>query len=177
MTKEKLTLRSGIITLIVLSAALSRLIPHPANFAPTGAMALFGAACYPKRYLVFLIPVLTMRISDLILNNILYNAYFDYFVWFYSGSVFTCGAFALIVVPELFSLERSGCPILYSRPFGHPLSFISYPIFAHGVRRKWIRIHLTGLPRVIWPESRSFTTPCGAAFSIPASCSGSLSYA
>lgn len=106
MKKEKLNLRFGVITLIVLFAALSRLIPHPSNFAPIGAMALFGAAYYSKRYIAFLVPILAMWISDLILNNVVYGSYFDHFVWFYNGSIFTYGAFALIVVLGLFSLKK-----------------------------------------------------------------------
>lgn len=108
MQKEKLTLRFGVITLIVLFAALSRLIPHPNNFAPIGAMALFGAAYYSKHYLAFAIPIFSMWISDLILNNVVYGAYFDHFVWFYTGSIFTYGAFALIVVLGIFSLKKIG---------------------------------------------------------------------
>lgn len=104
--KDKITLRFGVITLIVLFAALSRLIPHPSNFAPIGAMALFGAAYYSKRYIAFLVPILAMWISDLILNNVIYGSYFDHFVWFYNGSIFTYGAFALIVVLGLFSLKK-----------------------------------------------------------------------
>ena len=38
-------LRFSVIT-VHLPTALSRLIPHPANFAPIGRMALFGAAYY-----------------------------------------------------------------------------------------------------------------------------------
>lgn len=106
MKKEKLTLRFGVITLIVLFAALSRLIPHPNNFAPIGAMALFGVAYYSKLYLAFAIPVFSMWISDLILNNVVYGAYFDHFVWFYTGSIFTYSAFALIVVLGMFSLKK-----------------------------------------------------------------------
>lgn len=106
MKKEKLSLRFGVITLIVLFAALSRLIPHPSNFAPIGAMALFGAAHYSKHYLAFLVPILAMWISDLVLNNVIYGAYFDHFVWFYTGSIFTYGAFALIVVVGMFSLKK-----------------------------------------------------------------------
>lgn len=43
MAKNKIVLRFSAITLLILLAALSRLIPHPANFAPIGGMALFGA--------------------------------------------------------------------------------------------------------------------------------------
>lgn len=103
---KKIHLRFGIISMIVLLAALSRLIPHPANFAPIGGMALFGAAYYSKRYWAYLIPVISMWFSDLILNNLVYGQYFDHFVWFYSGSIFTYGAFALIVLLGTFTLKR-----------------------------------------------------------------------
>jgi len=95
-----------VISMIVLLAALSRLIPHPANFAPIGGMALFGAAYYSHRYWAYLIPIISMWISDLILNNVVYGQYFDHFVWFYSGSLFTYGAFALIVLLGTFTLKK-----------------------------------------------------------------------
>lgn len=34
---------------MILAAAASRLIPHPPDFAPIGAMALFGGACFAHR--------------------------------------------------------------------------------------------------------------------------------
>jgi hypothetical protein len=91
---------------MILLAALSRLIPHPANFAPIGGMALFGAAYYSKRYLAFVIPIVVMWISDLLLNNIVYAQYFDGFVWFHGGSLFTYGAFMLIVLFGFFTLKQ-----------------------------------------------------------------------
>ena len=44
MAKNKITLRFSVITLLILLAALRRLIPHPANFAPIGGRPLFGVA-------------------------------------------------------------------------------------------------------------------------------------
>lgn len=79
--KNKLNLQFGIIALLILLAALSRLLPHPPNFTPIGGMALFGAAYFSKRYLAILIPLVALWVSDLILNNVLYAAYFDGFSW------------------------------------------------------------------------------------------------
>ena len=62
---NKIQLRFGIISIIVLVAALSRLLPHPYNFTPIGAMGLFGAAHLSRKYLAFLVPFLAMWISDL----------------------------------------------------------------------------------------------------------------
>jgi hypothetical protein len=91
---------------MILLAAMSRLIPHPANFAPIGGMALFGAAYYSRRYWAFVVPIVSMWISDLILNNLVYSQYFDSFVWFYSGSLFNIGAFVLITLFGFFTLRQ-----------------------------------------------------------------------
>lgn len=96
MKKLKIDFRLGTLALIILLAALSRLIPHPPNFAPIGAMALFGAAYFAQRHLSLLIPIIGMWLSDLVLNNVIYGQYFDHFVWFYDGFYFTYGAFILI---------------------------------------------------------------------------------
>jgi len=103
---QKLDLRFSVIASMILLAALSRLIPHPPNFAPIGGMALFGAAYFTKRHWAFIIPIVSMWISDLALNNIVYREYFDHFVWFYSGSLFTYGAFALIALLGIFALKK-----------------------------------------------------------------------
>src|SRR5262245_45577982 len=49
----------------VLLAALTRLAPHPPNFAPITAMALFGAATLTDLRLALLSPRLALFISDL----------------------------------------------------------------------------------------------------------------
>jgi hypothetical protein len=123
MEKQKINLRFGVITGMILLAALSRLIPHPANFAPIGGMALFGAAYYNKRYWAFLIPIVSMWISDLVLNNVVYAQYFDHFVWFYSGSLFTYGAFALIVLFGMLTLKKVRIPNLIVSALGASVIF------------------------------------------------------
>lgn len=94
--KKKVNLRFGVIALMVLMAAFSRLVPHPPNFTPIGAMALFGAACFSQRILSFTIPIVSLWLSDLVINNVMYAKYFDHFVWFYQGFYWTYGAFILI---------------------------------------------------------------------------------
>jgi hypothetical protein len=48
-------------------AALMRLVPHPANFVPIAAMALFGGAYLDKKY-ALVIPLVAMFLSDLFLG-------------------------------------------------------------------------------------------------------------
>lgn len=50
---------------MILAAAASRLIPHPPNFAPIGALALFGGACFTSKRVAFLVPLAAMLLSDL----------------------------------------------------------------------------------------------------------------
>jgi hypothetical protein len=50
------------------AAALARLIPHPPNFTPVGAMALFGGACLTDRRLALVLPLGALFLSDLVLG-------------------------------------------------------------------------------------------------------------
>ena len=63
-----MTLRTLVLLSMVLLAALARLLPHPPNFSPVAAMALFGAAHYRSRWLTFLVPLTAMFVSDLALE-------------------------------------------------------------------------------------------------------------
>ena len=41
---------------LVLLVAMTRLLPHPPNFTPLGALALFGGAQFKSRWAAFLVP-------------------------------------------------------------------------------------------------------------------------
>jgi predicted membrane protein len=56
------------ISLSILLAALSRLLPHPFNFTPIGAIALFGGAGFSRRIMGFIIPLGAMLLSDVVLE-------------------------------------------------------------------------------------------------------------
>ena len=83
---------------MVLVAAMSRLLPHPPNFTAVGATALFGAAYFTKKYWAFLIPFLALWISDLILNNVVYGAYFEGFTFFSEFMIWNYIAFGLMIL-------------------------------------------------------------------------------
>jgi hypothetical protein len=53
--------------LVILVAVLMRLLPHPPNFTPIAAMALFGGVYLNKKY-AFAIPLGAMFISDIFLG-------------------------------------------------------------------------------------------------------------
>jgi len=67
--------------LIIIFAVILRIIPHPANFAPIAAMALFGGVYLNKKY-ALIIPFIAMLISD-------------YFIGFHNTMLFVYGSFLL----------------------------------------------------------------------------------
>mgnify|MGYP005842215909 CR=1 FL=1 len=94
--KNLIFIRFGTLSILILLIAFSRLVPHPMNFAPMGAMALFGAAYFTKKWQAFFIPVAATWLSDLFINNVIYAQYYSSFVWF-NGS-WQYGAYVTIVL-------------------------------------------------------------------------------
>jgi hypothetical protein len=56
--------RTLVIAGIVLAAAGLRLAPHPMNFAPIGALALFGGAYFSSKREALAIPLLSLIVGD-----------------------------------------------------------------------------------------------------------------
>jgi uncharacterized protein DUF6580 len=66
--KENLFYRTLLVLVVILIAAALRIAPHPWNFAPVGAMALFSGALVRDRRLAFLFPLLALFAGDLFLG-------------------------------------------------------------------------------------------------------------
>jgi hypothetical protein len=62
--------RMKVVAGFVLAGALTRLLPHPVNFTPIAAMALFGGTYLKDKKLAFLIPIGAMLLSDILLEII-----------------------------------------------------------------------------------------------------------
>lgn len=90
------------ISLIIL-AAFSRLLPHPDNFAPIGAMGLFAASYLGRRWMAFAVPFAALFLSDLILNNVFYREYFSGFTLITSWWIYA--AFGLTILLGWVSLH------------------------------------------------------------------------
>ncbi|MBW8048943.1 MAG: hypothetical protein FVQ77_01105 [Cytophagales bacterium] len=65
METKNQKIRFGVLAGIVLFAAFSRLIPHPPNFTPLIAIALFGGAYFTNKKWAFTVPLLAMILSDI----------------------------------------------------------------------------------------------------------------
>ena len=46
-----------VLAALIFIAALSRVLPHPPNFSPIEAVALFGGAYFAKRHWALLVPL------------------------------------------------------------------------------------------------------------------------
>ena len=72
MEKPGLTMdnRARLLALLaaIFAAAAMRLLPHPPNFSPIAAMALFSGAYLPNRALAFLAPIAALLLSDAVLG-------------------------------------------------------------------------------------------------------------
>ncbi len=83
MKNKELRTRLSLIVSVILIGSLMRLLPHWPNFTPVAAIALFAGASIDRKWLAFVIPVITMLLSDLILG-------FHSYIWaVYAGLMFT----------------------------------------------------------------------------------------
>lgn len=60
--------RLGALTLLIIAAAATRLIPHPPNTTSVAALSLFAGAYFSSRWLAFAVPLLALFTSDLLLG-------------------------------------------------------------------------------------------------------------
>lgn len=58
--------RFKVLAALVLAAAAARLLPHPPNFTPIAALALFGGASFDSKRAAFLVPLAALFLSDLV---------------------------------------------------------------------------------------------------------------
>ena len=82
MNKNHAFTKYAVAVLLIVVAAFSRLLPHPSNFTPLAAIALFGGVYLDRRY-AFIVPLLALLISD-------------YIIGFYGGMYWVYGSFLLI---------------------------------------------------------------------------------
>jgi hypothetical protein len=85
------------LVLMIILAALSRLLPHPPNFSPVEAMALFGGAYFARRWLGIVMPLLAMLISDIALGLINGGLYLEHFTSLPFLLVYACIAMSALL--------------------------------------------------------------------------------
>jgi hypothetical protein len=98
MSTEKINLRSSALTLMIVVAALARLISVNhlsgwADFTPVGAIAIFGGTYFSDKWKAYLVPLVTLFLSDIVIDYI----YFGKFILFYNGFLPVYLCFAIMV--------------------------------------------------------------------------------
>jgi hypothetical protein len=83
---------AALVSAIVVAAAL-RLVPHPPNFSPIDAMALFSGAYLGRRGIAFVAPLAALLLSDAVLG-------------FYHGMATVYATVALIVLVGWWVAQR-----------------------------------------------------------------------
>ena len=106
MTTEKVNIRFIVLVAFILIAAFSRMIPHPLNFSPLGAIGIFGAAHFSKKWHALIAPLAATWLSDLFINNIIYVKYYPEFTWISSGFYWQYGAYVLIVLAGFIIMKK-----------------------------------------------------------------------
>ena len=71
--KNKFDRIQKIVLLIIIFGVICRLIPHPPNFSPVTAIALFGGLNFSDKRIAFSIPLIILFLSDLILGISIIN--------------------------------------------------------------------------------------------------------
>lgn len=82
---------------MIVLAALSRLLPHPPNFSPVEAMALFGGAYFANRAWAIIVPLIAMVLSDIGLGLMFGGSYMSYVASLSFWSVYVCIALSTVL--------------------------------------------------------------------------------
>jgi len=97
--KKQINPRPLVLAAIILAAGIFRIVTTQAHsslsgFTPLGAMALFAGFYFNDKWKAYLLPLLTLWLSDIVLNRYLY---FNSWVFFYDSFAWVYASFALMV--------------------------------------------------------------------------------
>lgn len=102
------------LALLIFAAALSRVLPHPPNFSPVEAVALFGGAYFARRGWALAVPLLAMFASDLVLGLVNGGIYWRYFASAGYLLVYACIALSTVLGFGLRGKVGAGRVLAYS---------------------------------------------------------------
>ena len=123
---------------IIIIAILSRLIPHPPNFTPVTAVALFSIINFKNKYIAISIPIICLFVSDLILGISLINLFVYFSFILISGIGYLFGKI------NLKSILLSSLIFFFVTNFG--VWLIGYPKTLEG----FIACYIAAIPFFGW---------------------------
>ena len=143
--------RFWFLVILSLVAASSRLAPRPMNFAPMTALALFGAATFTSRRVAVVAPLLTLLLSDALLQWT-HSLGWQPHVGFYSGQGIVYACMLLTVGIGFLVRGRTNVPTIAAATLAGSLVFFL----------------VTNFPWPLGPVRSYPTTPAGAMASYTA---------
>lgn len=131
--------RIAVLTSMVLAAAASRLIPHPPNFTPIIALALFGGSYFTDRRTAYVVPLAAMVLSDIGL------AFLQGYEFFAAMRLVIYGCFALITTMGLFLRHRLKIVNVIAASLAGSIVFFVITNFAVWAEGQLYPMNMTGL--------------------------------
>lgn len=93
---KKINIQFVVLAAMVVIAGFSRLVVHIENFTPLGAMCIFGGAYFTDKWKACLTPLITLFLSDLVIQGVIYQGKYGFPL--YEGWYWVYGTFAIIVL-------------------------------------------------------------------------------
>lgn len=106
-------------TVLIVFAALTRLLPHYPNFTAVGAIALFGGAVIKDKKLSIFLPLAALFLSDICLQ--LFTATKGFYG---SGQIFIYASFVLITWLATFMKKKNAVNIVFAGIWSGLLFFL-----------------------------------------------------
>lgn len=154
---DKLNPKISVIFFAIFAIIMTRILPHPPNFTAVGAAAIFGGAVFSKSWKAILVPLLALFISNVIINNTIYSAYYETFsvlslgsLWVYAAIIFMSVLANVFIksfkVTSIAGVTVGGTILFFAVTnfgawFGNPM----YPQTLDGL----ISAYIAGLPFVL----------------------------
>jgi hypothetical protein len=145
-----------VLAALIFAAALTRVLPHPPNFSPIEAVALFGGAYFAKRSWALIVPLVAMFASDLVLGLVNGGIYWRYFASASYLTVYACIALSTVLGFGLRGKVTGGRVLGYALAgsllffvvtnFGAWLGSSLYPQNAAGLQAAYV----AGIPFFQW---------------------------
>jgi Family of unknown function (DUF6580) len=129
-------MRTFALTLLILAAALTRLLPHPPNFAPITAMAVFGAITFGRWRTAVLAPLVALFVSDLA-KEYLWRQGMSTQWGIYRGMWVTYGTTALIALMSRFAHGNRRVSVMAATTLLGSIVFFlvtNFAVWARGTR-------------------------------------------
>ncbi|HSM10337.1 MAG TPA: DUF6580 family putative transport protein [Lysobacter sp.] len=145
-----------VLAALIIVAALTRVLPHPPNFSPIAAIALFGGAYFAARAWAVLVPLAGLLISDLVLASINGGLYASWFsgsgIWVIYGCIALTTAMGFGLRGKVTGVRVLGYSLAGSALFFVVTNFAAwlgnpmYPKTAAGLAASYV----AGIPFLQW---------------------------